>query len=234
MNLLALVALFGAGVLSFTSPCVLPLVPVWVAISAGEVDRPRSVPWGTAWFVAGFTVVFVALGTLAGRIGSIIDPAQTWTIRIGGLVLAAFGVALVGLPWFRLDREHRLVRSLPAGGDGLAATAGRAAVAGLAFGAAWTPCVGPLLGSALVAAGSSGSGVSGAALLLAYSLGVGLPFLAVSLAYSAWPGAQRRLQPFAARLRPVAGGLLVVLGVAVALGAVDRLFSPAARLTSGA
>lgn len=230
MSPVALLALFGAGLLSFTSPCVLPLVPVWVAISAGEVDRPRSLRWGTTWFIGGFTTVFVLLGLLAGRIGSFVDPAQTWIVRIGGVVLVLFGLALIGLPLGRLGAEARLVRALPSAGAGRGPTAWRGAVAGVAFGAAWTPCVGPLLGSALVAAGASGHALSGAALLAAYSLGVGLPFFAVSLAYAAWPAAQQRLQPLAARIRPGAGIALVILGGAVALGAVDRLLSPAARL----
>lgn len=231
MNLVALAALFGAGVLSFTSPCVLPLVPVWVAIAAGDVGSARAVQRGTAWFVVSFTLVFVALGTLAGRVGGIVDPAQTWAVRAGGIVLAVFGLFLIGLPLGRFDGEARLVRALPSGEDGRSAT-WRAVVAGVAFGTAWTPCVGPLLGSALLAAGRSGGAGSGAALLAAYSLGVGLPFVAASLAYAAWPAAQRHLQPLAARLRPLAGVVLVVLGVAAAFGAVDRLFSPAARLAA--
>ena len=230
MSALAIVALFGAGLLSFASPCVLPLVPAWVAIAAGDVDDPRALRWGTVWFVGGFTLVFVLLGTLAGRLGGLVDPAQTWIVRVGGLLLVGFGLALLGLPLDRLSGEVRLVRVLPAATGSLASTTWRAAVAGVAFGAAWTPCVGPLLGTALVAAGGSGGGASGAVLLLAYSLGVGLPFVAAALAYAAWPGAQQRLRPLAGWLRAGAGALLAILGLAVALGAVDRLFSPAARL----
>jgi cytochrome c-type biogenesis protein len=230
VSALAVVALFGAGLLSFASPCVLPLVPAWVAIAAGDVDDPQALRWGTAWFVGGFTLVFVMLGTLAGRIGGIVDPAQTWIVRIGGLLLVGFGLALMGLPLDRLGGDVRLVRALPSGTGGLASTAWRAAVTGVAFGAAWTPCVGPLLGAALVAAGGSGGAAPGAVLLFFYSLGVGLPFVAAALAYAAWPGAQRRLRPLAGRLRTVAGAVLAILGLAVALGAVDRLFSPAARL----
>ena len=101
MSALAVVALFGAGLLSFASPCVLPLVPAWVAIAAGDVDDPQALRWGTAWFVGGFTLVFVMLGTLAGRIGGIVDPAQTWIVRIGGLLLVGFGLAI--LPYLLLQ-----------------------------------------------------------------------------------------------------------------------------------
>lgn len=229
MSPVALLALFGAGILSFLSPCVLPLVPVWVAIAAGEVDEPHLLVRATAWFVVGFTAVFVALGTVVGRAGALLDPGQTWTARVGGALLVLFGLALVGLPLGRFGGEARMVRTLPAamhrGG-----AAGRGLVAGVAFGAAWTPCVGPLLGAALLAAGGSGGSSSGAALLAAYSLGIGLPFLVASLAYTSWPAAQRRLRPVAGRLRVAAGVALAVLGGVLVLGASDRLFSPAARL----
>jgi cytochrome c-type biogenesis protein len=230
MSPVALLALFGAGILSFLSPCVLPLVPVWVGVAAGEVDEPHLLVRATAWFVVGFTAVFVALGTVVGRAGALLDPGQTWTGRVGGALLVLFGLALVGVPLGRLGGEARLVRTLPRATSRGGGAAGRGLVAGVAFGAAWTPCVGPLLGAALLAAGGSGGSSSGAALLAAYSLGIGLPFLVASLAYTSWPAAQRRMRPLAGRLRVGSGVLLTVLGGALLLGASDRFFSPAARL----
>lgn len=232
----SLVALFGAGLLSFLSPCVLPLVPVWLAVAAGDVGRPKALVRGTLAFVAGFTIVFVALGTVAGRVGRLVDPSQTWVTRVGGVLLVVFGAALAGLPVERFVPEVRLLRAPPSAaapsetGTVFGAAALRGLVAGIAFGAAWTPCVGPLLGAALLSAGGTGGAAPGAALLAAYSLGVGLPFLAASLAYRAWPAAQHRLQPVAQGLRLAAGVGLALCGAALALGAAQRLISPAARL----
>ena len=229
MTLLGALALLGAGLLSFASPCVLPLIPVWAGLAIGDAgDSPVAVFRATCWFVGGFSTVFVLLGAASGQVGGWLSGADTWLPRVGGVAVAAFGLVMIGFGGSRLSREVRPVAVRPAWATGRS-TALRSGIAGIAFGAAWTPCVGPLLGSALVVAGRSSSPLSGAGLLSAYSLGVGLPFLAASLALASWPEAQRRLLPIAARLRVAGGFLLVVTGVALAAGASDWLLSPAAK-----
>lgn len=235
MSLPLLLALFGAGVLSFASPCVLPLVPVWVGIAAGgAADRPTGAVSATLWFVAGFASVFAALGSVAGRLGGAVADAGAWLPRLGGVLVVVFGLAMLGLPLGRLDRDARLVGAIPGWARSGRFVGARAAVAGVAFGAAWTPCVGPLLGAALVAAAGSGSAASGSLLLVAYALGLGVPFVAAALALASWPAAARRLEASAPTLRRVGGVVLVVTGAALVAGITDQLLSPAADLISNA
>lgn len=223
-------ALLGAGLLSFASPCVLPLVPVWLGLAIGDAGESSvGALRATAWFVGGFSAVFVALGAASGQVGDWLSNADQWLSRVGGLAVAVFGLLMIGFGGNRLSSDRRPIPARPSWVSGRS-PALRSGVAGVAFGAAWTPCVGPLLGSALVVASRASSPAAGASLLAAYSLGVGLPFLAASLAVASWPDAQRRLAPAANRLRIGGGALLVVTGAALATGASNWLFSPAARL----
>ena len=143
-----------------------------------------------------------------------------------------FGLAMIGLPLGPLDQNARVLGAVPEWARSHRSAAIRAGVTGVVFGAAWTPCVGPLLGSALVAAGGSGSAPAGAALLLAYSLGLGLPFLIAALVLASWPKASERIAPLTPKLRVAGGVVLVVAGFALAAGLSDELISPLARLSA--
>jgi cytochrome c-type biogenesis protein len=217
------VALFGAGVASFLAPCVVPLVPAWLGMVTGSSQR---VVGSTLLFVLGFAAVFTALGTAAGAVGSSLDGVQNGLERVGGVVVAVFGLALLGILRGPFSRERRLVQRLPEI-TGIV----RPVIVGVAFGAAWSPCVGPLLGAALVAAADAGSPGAGAALLGAYAAGIGVPFVLAALAIGGWPSIGVRLRRIAPRLERVAGGLLVVLGVLLATGAYGHLASYLARFT---
>ena len=151
---------------------------------------------------------------------------QDWLERVGGVLVALFGLAMLGVLRGPFARERRLLTRLPAGGGPL-----RPVVVGVAFGAAWSPCVGPLLGAALVAAARTGDPVQGAVLLFAYACGIGVPFVAASLGLAAAPGAMDRLKRIGPRLERVAGALLVVLGVLLATGWYRHLASYLARFT---
>jgi cytochrome c-type biogenesis protein len=223
-----LVALFGAGVASFLAPCLVPLLPAYLGIIVGETadaaDTARAVP-ATVVFVLGFTTVFVVLGILAGVIGGSLSSIRDGIQRVGGVLVVVMGLALLGFARGPLVRELRFIRRLPAAGPL------RPFVIGLAFGAAWSPCVGPLLGAALVVAARSGQAGRGALLLGAYALGIGVPFVIASLGLASWPALAARLRRLAPRIQLVAGALLVVLGALLATGAYRQLTSYLARFT---
>lgn len=224
---LQLVALFGAGVASFLAPCVVPLLPAYLGIVAGEAaeagDTARAVP-ATLLFVLGFAVVFASLGAAAGLLGSSLSDLQEWVRRIGGVAVVVMGLALLGALRGPLARERRLIPRLPAGGGRL-----RPVIVGVAFGAAWTPCVGPLLGAALVVAARSGQVVRGTLLLLAYALGIGVPFVLAALGLASSPALAARLRAAAPRIERVAGVLLVALGLLLVTDTYVHLTSYLAR-----
>lgn len=225
MNASAGIALFGAGVASFLAPCVLPLVPAYVGVLAGEASqaggtKPRSAVLSTLVFVGGFSAVFVALGAIAGGTTSWFGLA-VWVERGGGLVIVVFGLAAIGARHGRLARSWQPLTGLR---DRVPGRIAPLAI-GVAFGAAWTPCVGPLLGAALVLAAETHSRVSGAGLLAAYSLGLGAPFLAVSLLLSALAGPLRRLNRAVQPIHAAAGVFLVLLGLLLASGRYGHFVS---------
>jgi cytochrome c-type biogenesis protein len=223
------VALFGAGIASFLAPCLVPLLPAYLGIIAGEAiearDPARAVP-ATALFVLGFALVFAGLGATAGLLGSALTDVQDGVQRVGGVVVVVMGLALLGVIRGPLAREKRLITRLPRITGPL-----RPLVVGVAFGAAWSPCVGPLLGAALTVAARSGQAGRGAVLLFAYALGIGVPFLLASLGLASSPRLAERLRRIGPRIERLAGGLLVVLGVLLATGAYRHLTSYLARFT---
>jgi cytochrome c-type biogenesis protein len=223
------VALFGAGVASFLAPCLVPLLPAYLGIIAGEAvearDPARAVP-ATLLFILGFALVFAGLGAAAGLLGSALTDVQNGVQRVGGVVVAVMGLALLGVIRGPLTRERRLLGSVSRITGPL-----RPLVVGVAFGAAWSPCVGPLLGAALTVAASSGDAGRGAVLLFAYAAGIGVPFLLASLGLASSPGLAGWLRRIGPRIERLAGGLLVVLGVLLASGVYGHLTSYLARFT---
>jgi cytochrome c-type biogenesis protein len=224
-----LVALFGAGVASFLAPCIVPLLPAYLGIIAGEAadarDPARAVP-ATLIFVLGFTVVFAGLGATAGLIGSSLHDVQTWVERVGGVIVIIMGLALLGVLRGRLFHERRLVHQLPAVTGPV-----RPFVVGVAFGAAWSPCVGPLLAAALSVAARDGQVGRGALLLVAYAFGIGVPFLLAALGLASFPSLAGRLRRAGMIIERVAGILLIVLGILLVTGAYGHLTSYLARFT---
>jgi cytochrome c-type biogenesis protein len=222
---LALLTTFAAGLASFLSPCILPLVPVYLAQLVGpsmapiRADAPaapvaerlrlRALAHMGA-FVAGFSVVFIALGATASRLGSLLASHQTVLRQAGALVLIFFGLHVAGIvqvPW--LERESRL--RWRTGAPGYLSSL----VIGIIFGMGWTPCVGPLLTSALILAAQSATLGAGVALLAAYALGLGIPFLLVGVAFDRVLPRLRRLAPYTPLIERGAGLLLIALGVAI-------------------
>lgn len=220
-------AAFLAGLVTFLSPCVLPLIPSYITyisgvsfeeLRAGESGRVRRLALAHSLaFILGFSVVFIALGLTATALGQMLGTQHRWVSRIGGALLVVFGLFLMGvlnLPW--LQREQRFhFRDKPAGYLG-------SLLVGAAFAAGWTPCVGPILSSVLVLAAGEQTVRAGIALLGAYSLGLGLPFLLASLAFSWFLVAYQRLRRYLRWMEVGAGALLVVIGLVLLTGYFTR------------
>ena len=208
---------FGAGLLSFVSPCVLPLVPSYLTFVTGvgfdDLARARrSAVVHALLFVAGFTIIFVALGASATLLGRVLLHYRVWITRVGGALVVVFGLYLLGaVRVAAFDRERRLhLANKPIGYLGTV-------LVGCAFGAGWTPCLGPILGSILTYTAATANLSRGVPLLLAYSLGLALPFLLAAVAVERFLEAVSRLRPHLARVSQVSGVLLIIVGVMMML-----------------
>ncbi|PYO29756.1 MAG: cytochrome C biogenesis protein [Gemmatimonadetes bacterium] len=204
---------FVAGLLSFLSPCVLPLIPSYVGFLTGLTLEELEVRRGTAvahalWFVAGFSLIFIALGATASALGVLLLRSQVWIGRIGGVVVILFGLYLLGVlrpALLMRERKVQLARK-PLGYLG-------SAFVGITFGAAWTPCIGPILGAILTLAAAQTSVGRGAALLTAYSAGLALPFVVTALALDRFLAWFQRFRPYLVWVERTAGTLLILLGL---------------------
>lgn len=219
---------FIAGLVSFLSPCVLPLVPSYVTFVTGmTVDEltaggPRAARGKAAlhasMFVLGFTLVFVALGATATVLGATLRRSLPLLQQIGGVVIAAFGLYLIGvLRLTALMRERRVhIASKPAGLAG-------SLLVGIAFGAGWTPCVGPVLASILLYAGLKTTMLKGMLLLGTYALGLGVPFFVAAVGLNWYLAGTRILRRWLRPIEITSGVLLVVVGVLLFTGRFTAL-----------
>lgn len=220
---LGLLVAFAAGLLSFLSPCVLPLVPSYIGFLTGMTlpemaGRRRTALLHALLFVAGFSLVFILLGASATALGRALNYYQVWFQRVGGTLIILFGLLCLGVFKVGLltqDRRLHLERK-PVGYLG-------SALVGMAFGAGWTPCIGPVLGGILGLAATSNDVSRGVLLLAAYSAGLALPFLIAAVAVDSfldWFQRFRRYLPWVMRL---SGVLLVFVGVLLVTGEFTRL-----------
>src|SRR5690242_17302449 len=206
---------FGAGLISFLSPCVLPLVPGYISAVAGVTPteiRARRVIGPSLAFVASFSVIFIALGLLGQQAlhGALTGPTAQ---KVSGAIIIVMGLLFVLAPFVpRLSREWHV--------DALMQRAGRSGpvLTGAAFALAWTPCTGPTLGASVTAAGTSGSATPGAFLLLAYCLGLGVPFLITGLAFGTATSALAVVKRHYPVVIGVGGLVLVGMGVLIWTG----------------
>ncbi len=204
---------FSAGLLSFLSPCVLPLIPSYVTFVTGmsleDVQRSRrTAVVHSLLFILGFTLVFLALGATATVLGRVLLSQRMWIARIGGLLVILFGLYLLGV--FNigaLSRERRFhITDKPLGYLGTI-------VVGIAFGAGWTPCIGPILGGILTYTATQDSLVRGTSLLFAYSMGLAVPFFLAAIAIERFLGLFQRFRGTMLWANRVAGAMLVLVGV---------------------
>jgi cytochrome c-type biogenesis protein len=226
-------AAFLAGVLSISSPCVLPLVPIFLAHLAGSsatgvfgIERRRVVTNAVA-YVLGFSLVFIAIGVALGAAGSLVSTASVvagnrhWLTRIGGALLIVLGLHQLGIIRIDvLDRERRLTADhLPAG------QVTSSFLVGVTFAAGWSPCVGPILGAILTMAAGQGSVERAGALLAAYSAGLATPFLAAAVAIGSAPTVIREINHRLPAITSVSGGVMVAMGAIMALGIYQQFFA---------
>ena len=224
---------FAAGLASFLSPCVLPVVPGYVTFVTGvTLDDVRTTPRDSvrrqaavhaALFILGFSLLFIALGASATALGTVVRRALPLIQQIGGAVIVLFGLYMIGLIRMPLLMQEWRVQlsAKPAGWAG-------SVIAGIAFGAGWTPCIGPVLATILLYAGMSATVLHGAALLAAYALGLGLPFFVAAVAFNWFLSRTRWLRRWLLPIERVAGAAMVVAGALLFTGrfaAMARLFA---------
>ncbi|MGI8848530.1 MAG: cytochrome c biogenesis CcdA family protein [Candidatus Dormibacteria bacterium] len=244
ISVATVVATAGAGLVSFLSPCSLPLLPAYLAaisgVSAEELsdrEAPRRSGFrrrllvGSTLYVAGFTIVFVLFGLSAGGISFQLHQLRRPVEIIGGVLMVVLGLALLGV--LRIGVLERTVRIDLQGALQRRGTRS-AFFIGMLFAVGWTPCVGPYLGSALTLATISGTALQGGLLLAIYSLGLGLPFIVSALLVGSLPNLPRRLNRIVPVATRVGGGVTVALGVLVATGAYTHLTSFLASISTPA
>lgn len=211
---------FLEGIITFVSPCLLPMLPIYITYFAGGGERTaRRTLTGALGFVTGFTVVFVALGALAGTLGGFLKEYRTAVNLVSGLVVIFFGLNFLGVVNVHLFRGSGR-RADPANMGFFSAL-----LFGVVFSVGWTPCVGAFLGSALMLASQQGHVAEGMLMLLLYSMGLGIPFVlsAVLIDYlkSAFDWIKRNYKT----INLISGGLLVLIGILMATGTLGRLIA---------
>jgi cytochrome c-type biogenesis protein len=221
---------FLAGLVSFLSPCVLPIVPSYVSFVTGltldelrnATDRAarRKATLHAGLFVLGFSALFVALGASATALGGLLNRSLPLLQQVGGMVIIFFGLSKAGLMRISALMRERRVRlaSRPAGAFG-------SIVAGIAFGAGWTPCVGPVLASILLYAGTEATMTRGMALLAAYALGLGIPFFVAAVGFNAFLVRSRRIKRWLGPIERATGIFLILVGILLLTGRFAALSS---------
>lgn len=211
---------FLEGIITFISPCLLPMLPIYISYFAGGGERStKKTLTGAIGFVVGFTVVFTLMGALAGTVGSFLKEHQTAVNIVSGLVVIFFGLNFLGV--FKLNLFKGSSRSVDTSNMGFFS----ALLFGVIFSLGWTPCVGAFLGSALMLASQQGSVLAGTLMLLAYSLGLGVPFILSAVLIDKLKSAFDWIKSNYKVINIVSGCLLILIGILMATGTLGRLLS---------
>jgi cytochrome c-type biogenesis protein len=229
---------FIAGIFSISSPCVLPLVPIYLAhiagVSAGQ-PGPRAralVLRNAAAYVAGFSVIFIALGAALGTAGAFagsldfLNENRLWLVRIGGVLLVLLGLQQVGwisIPFLQRTRRADLAATAPG-------SVTSSFMIGVTFGAGWSPCIGPILGGILTMAAGQGSIERATLLLTVYSLGLAVPFMAAAMAFGSAPSIIRSLNSRLALITSISGAVMIGVGMVMMLGIYEQIFTEIIRV----
>lgn len=225
----SILAAFIAGVISFLSPCVLPLVPAYLSFISGlsleqiregsrRKEMIRHIALSSVFFVIGFSIIFVPLGASATFLGKFLLSKISILSKIAGLLVILLGLSIMGL--VRIDMLYKEKRFQPRGiKKGLISSL----LIGMAFAFGWTPCVGPILAAILAYAGTKEKVLEGVLMLSAYSLGLGIPFIAVGIATNAAISALNKVKRYMRAVEITSGLLLLIIGMLILTGGISRL-----------
>ena len=208
---------FLEGVISFISPCMLPLLPVYVSYFAGDADKTHRTLARAVAFIAGFTVVYCLLGIFAGSLGALLTGYKKWIDFICGVVIILLGLIyldILHMPYFKGFGNSVAVRGVFS-----------AFIFGIVFSVSHTPCVGAFLGSAIMMASASGTVLKGVLLLLAYSVGMGIPFLLSAFLIDKLAGLFNSVKKHYGVIRIICGGFLILVGFAIMTGFMGNLLA---------
>ncbi len=211
---------FLEGIITFISPCLLPMLPIYISYFAGGGERTTAKTLkGAVGFVTGFTIVFVMLGALAGTVGRFLREYQTTVNIISGLIVIIFGLNFLGV--FKLNIFKGNQRSVKTDNMGFFS----AMLFGIIFSVGWTPCVGAFLGSALMLASQQGHIAEGMLMLLSYSLGLGIPFILSAVLIDYLKSAFNWIKRNYKIINLISGSLLVIIGIMMATGTLGQLLN---------
>ena len=211
---------FLEGIITFISPCLLPMLPIYISYFAGGGERKTAkTVTCSLGFVTGFTLMFMAMGALAGTVGSFLRQYETAVNIVSGLVVIFFGLSFLGVFQLKLFQGSRY--SVDANNMGFFP----ALVFGIVFSVGWTPCVGAFLGSALMLASQQGHVVEGMLMLLAYSTGLGIPFILSAVLIDYLKTAFNWIKRNYRVINAICGGLLILIGILMATGTLGRLLA---------
>ncbi len=211
---------FLEGIITFVSPCLLPMLPIYLSYFAGSADDRKTTIRNAIAFILGFTIVFVILGAFAGTIGLLLREHSTIVNVVTGAIVVLFGLNFIGLIKIRaLNSTIKIDREISQKGF-LSSM-----LFGIVFSIGWTPCVGAFLGSALMLASGSGSFAQGILLLLAYSMGLGIPFLLSAILIERLKDALLKIKKHYTMLNRISGIFLIILGILMMTGLMAKIMN---------
>ncbi|MBB6449671.1 cytochrome c-type biogenesis protein [Geomicrobium halophilum] len=217
---------FAAGLISFFSPCIFPLLPAYLAqltgtdVSSGAINADRRLIFTRSiGFILGFTIIFLLLGLSSTLIGSWFNQYSTAIMQIGGIIVILFGLQMTGIISIRALLTEKKVAKTPKKASSFSGSV----LFGLVFAAGWTPCIGITLGSILTLAGASGSMLTGSTMLFVYSMGLGVPFIGVSLLYAKSFQKLNSINRFLPAIQKGSGVIMIILGILLFTGYFETI-----------
>lgn len=205
---------FFEGILTFISPCLLPMLPVYISYFAGGEQNGKKTLSNALGFILGFTILFTAMGALAGTLGSFLSKYQTAVNIVSGLIVVFFGLSFMGVIKLNIFKGSARMQT---GNLGFFSSV----LFGMVFSVGWTPCVGAFLGSALMLASQQGHVLEGTLMLLTYSLGLGIPFFLSAVLIDQLKGTFNFIKRHYDLINRICGGLLILIGILMATGVLN-------------